>query len=279
MSNLKSSGASFASDALKGINEEKSKMQMGDISPEAAAFESLTSSMSTTNALRYEKPTMMDSMSVPRLGINLSDAEMCMNGCNGGNDKRYRLLLSTTDKIHFHLYVTEYTDFDHPSFQNRFIKLLRTLNENTTLNIHLGNGIYGNYPIFSFGNIIDALQRTNCKVIIHCNGRAGFAESVLWAFGHERVISEFGSLYFTGMQQWFEWYPRWYNFYKFIYDHLVAINVLTQSEMDQLMTTNIDIPLLQREILTRLAAGAPPDQPSTNDPLPAPEVNSPVTAE
>ncbi len=262
MAEIKSSGAAFASDALNSLNLAASRMTLGEQLPEVVALESLTSSMVTTKRLQYHAPSMDASASIPRLGITFAGEQMNMFcGGQNNNDKRFRLLLSTTDKVNFNLYFTEYTDLDHPSFQNRFVKLLRTLSENTTLNIHLGNGVYGKYPIYSFGNIIDAIQRASCKVIIHINGRAGFSESVLWLFAHERVISEFGSLYFSGMQQQLEWYPRWYNFYKFIYDHAVAIGIINQSEMDQLMTTNIDIPILQRDVIRRLQTemGTPPD--------------------
>lgn len=260
--NLKSSGAAFASNALHDLQNRTagSQMEIADQPTDIRAYESLQSSMLGNKDLVYNPPMLTGSLSIPRLGMKLSDAALnCYGGCTSQQDKYYKLMLSTSDNVNFNLYFTEYTDLDHPKFQNRFCKLLRTLSQNAQLHIHMGNGIYGYYPIFSYGNVIDAIQRTQSKIVAHVNGRAGFCETSLWLFAHERVISEFGSLYFTGMQQYLEWYPRWHFFYEFIFNRAVDLKILTQEEMDQLMTTNMDIYLSRAEVVARMQRENKPD--------------------
>lgn len=269
--NLKSSGAAFASAALQAALQEEaatSQMRVADQSVETRAFESLRSDMVATKQLTYNNPMLLNCLSIPRLGMTFGNPELncCGQGCTI-QDKCYKLMLSTNDNVNFNLYFTEYTDLDHPKFQNRFCKLLRTLAQNTHLHIHMGNGIYGYYPIFSYGNVIDAIQRTQSKIIAHINGRAGFAETSLWLFAHERVISEFGSLYFTGMQQYLEWYPRWFFFFEFIFNRAVELNILTKEEMEQLMTSNMDIFLSRSEVLARMQRATQPEEPTDQPPV------------
>lgn len=181
---------------------------------------------------------------------------MTNNLCGGmggsSNVDTNKLLLSTKDNVNFRLFLTEMTDLANAKFQNRFAKLLRCLGSKQTLHIHTGNGVYGMWPLFDIGIILDAMTRTQCKVIVHINGRASFCETCLWLFTEGREISEFGTLFFCGMQRHLEWSPNWRGYLCTILDRAVDLGVLTTSEKDSLLTTNKDLQLKQREVVARL---------------------------
>lgn len=266
---FRSGNAAFASIALQDIQSRQQRFDK-DIPESIVAFESLLSSPWSTKQLKIDQPKLTESISMPRPKMVFSDDQFDSlnsrynkeNCCDNFDerqkkidDKRFRMLLSTTNNIHFTLYLTEFTDLDHPKFQNRLCKFLRTMTDQQSLCIQMGNGIYGKYPIFSYGNIIDAIQRCTGTITMHINGRAGFAESCLWLFGHKREISEFGSLYFAGMQDFMEWYPRWYGYFTWIYSQAIAIGIINETEVKGLMTSNIGLSLMPREVLTRLQQG------------------------
>lgn len=176
----------------------------------------------------------------------------CGGTCGSSGVDASKLLLSTTDNVHFRLFLTEMTDLSNSKFQNRFAKLLRCLGSKQTLHIHTGNGVYGVWPLFDLGIILDAMERTQCKVHVHINGRASFCETCLWLFAEGREISEFGTLFFCGMQRHLEWSPNWRGYLCTILDRAVDLGVLTEGEKDSLLTTNKDLQFKQREVMTRL---------------------------
>lgn len=266
LESFRSGNAAFASFALQETVSRQQRIGK-DLPESVVAFESLLSSPWSTKEMKVDKPQLMESISMPRprmiftddtlnrLNSYYEDSVQC--DCNDErrkhqDEKRFRLLLSTTNNIHFTLYFTEYTDLDHPKFQNRLCKFLRTMTTQQSLSIHMGNGILGKWPVFSYGNIIDAIQRCAGSITMHVNGRAGFAESCLWLFGHKREVSEFGSLYFAGLQDFMESYPRWFGYFNWIYQQAITIGIINEEEVKKLMTSNIDLPLMQREVLTRI---------------------------
>lgn len=194
--------------------------------------------------------------------IVMSNNFCAMSGGHGVDTNK--LLLTTKDDVIFRLFLTEMTDFSDSKFQNRFSKLLRCLGEKQTLHIYTGNGVYGAWPLFDLGTILDAIARTRCKVTVHINGRASFCETCLWMWAENREISEFGTLFFCGMQRHLEWSPTWYGYLSTLLSRGVELGVLTQKECDDLLTTNKDIQFKQREVVERLNRKLVP--PTEDDP-------------
>ena len=195
-----------------------------------------------------------------RIQPKLKVGTMCPGGQNGRPQvDPHRLLLSSENNMIYRLYFTEMTDFEHPLFQNRFTRLLRSLSSAQVLHIHLGNGTYGAWPLYGIGNMMDALQRATCKVICHCNGKSGFGETCLWLFAGEREISEFGSLYFTALKEHLSWSKDWTEYFRTIFQRAVTLQILDQKEADKLITSSCSIQLLQREVISRINSTATPD--------------------
>lgn len=169
-------------------------------------------------------------------------------------DQNRRLLISTKDNTIFRLYITEMTEYDDPVYQKRFCKFLRTLSPTQTLHIHTGNGCYDDYPIYTYGCMIDAIQRTSGKVITNLNGRSSFSEVVLWMYGHERYLSEFATVSFIGLQKHLEWSPCWRSYFETILDRAVEIKIITNDEKNTLLTTNKTLYLSYRDVIDRIHA-------------------------
>lgn len=203
---------------------------------------------------------------LPRVNVNMPDNKtkhldidrIIALGNQEYANRQTRLYLHTTDQINYWLYFTEMTNYDDVIFQNRFVKLLHTLDERCTLHIHIGNGNFTYYPIFSYGNIIDAIQRTRATVITHINGRASFSETCIWLFGHERVISEFSTLCFSGLQKFLQGtgsntFAPWRQYFDTILSRAVSLNILTEKEKTDLMSTSKVLQLTYREVTARIS--------------------------
>ncbi len=217
-----------------------------------SGLESFTSSPTTTGLITYKQ---VGSQFHPHLAL-LMNEKMC------GGQEQYqkrramatRLLISTKDSMNFNLYITEVTEFDNPEWQNKFCKLLRTLTDAQTLHVYTGNFAYGAWPVYSLGALLDAMSRTAGRVITHINGRSSFGETVLWMYGHERYISEFGTLMFIGLQKHLECTPMYHSYFRTLYKKAKELNILTQAEIEDCMTSNKCLQLTYTDVINRINA-------------------------
>lgn len=171
----------------------------------------------------------------------------------GNQNPKTKLLLSTTDGVTYRLYFTENTAYEDIKFQNKFVKLVSCLDSNQTLHLHIGNGNYGVCPVFTFGTIIDSIINAQCRIVTHINGRASFSETCLWSFGHERVLSDFSTVCYAGLQKFLEsGYSNWIGYFKTLLRRSVEIGVLTEAEMRSLLTTNKCLQISGREVINRI---------------------------
>ena len=236
----------YASDALQDAS--------GDAKGNFTATESLMATPAVIGGISYEYG---GSRNHPVLRTLCPDDGGWRAKWERMREMRERLLINSHDNVNFNLYITEITELDQPKFQNRFCKLLRTLSENQTLHIHTGNFVYGYFPAYNMGCLLDAIMRARCKVITHINGRASFTETVLWMYGHERQISEFGTILFVGMQDRFKWSPEWYDHFAKMYTRAVELKLLTEEEKTMCLTSNKCVQLTYDEIVNRLHAAEP----------------------
>lgn len=225
-----------------------------DLKQEIASegVEGLVSTPTTTKLVshRYTSDPI-----TPRIQV-LFNEKMC-HGVEAYQKQRAmakKLLLSSKDSMNFNLYITEVTEFDTPEYQNKFCKLLRTLGSSQTLHIYTGNYAYGVWPVYTLGSMLDAMQRTQARIITHVNGRASFAETCLWLWGHERYLSEFGTLQFIGFQKYLEQMPMYHTYFKTLLDRAVLYKVLSSKEETDCMTTNKCIQLTYSDVIARINA-------------------------
>lgn len=259
---MSSAQASFANDALRGSfgDEDLPKGEM------PAGLESFAKgNMSSLYGIDWK---LTGTPANPRWKLTAKDMDWYEEHKKRREANR-RLLLSTTDNVIFRLYLTEMTEYDDPTYQRRFCKFMRCLSGTQTLHFHMGCGCYGWYPIYTYGCMVDAMQRTQGKVITHLNGRSSFSETILWLYGHERVVSEFTTITFKGLQGFLErGFANWRSYFETFFLRAMDLKLITKDEKDMLLTTNKILNLSYRDIIARIQTqDANVDDPENTPPM------------
>lgn len=135
------------------------------------------------------------------------------------------------------LYITDRTDLAHPLFQNKFCFLLGSLGDKK-LDIYLGNSIYSYMPMCTLGCILDALLTTEGDVTVHVCGRCGMPETMMWLHSKNKCITQYGSLYLSGVGRILEQFPMWREYYEQIFLKAKVLGLITDEDVVDLMTTN-----------------------------------------
>lgn len=177
---------------------------------------------------------------------------MCMRNQNNQGGEFYNLYLYSDNGVHIRLYMSEVNAPDLPLYQNKLCYLLNKLDSKKSLDIYLGNGIGGPFPICTVGNIFSALMNCKANVRIHMNGRGSMLESCLWLHGHKKIISPYGSLCFTGVGRLLESYPQWRGYYETIFTKAMNLNLITENDLADLMTTNYIIFIGANDTLAKI---------------------------
>jgi len=157
---------------------------------------------------------------------------------NGQQGEYTRLILYSDNGVHIRLYIPEYIWIGHPIYQNNICYLLNKLDSKKTLDIYLGNGIGGATPDCTIGNIFSAITNSKANVRIHMNGRGSMIETCLWLHGHKKIISPYGALCLVGVGRLLESFPQWRGYYETIYTKALRLNLITENDLADLLTTN-----------------------------------------
>lgn len=135
------------------------------------------------------------------------------------------------------LFITDRNDLANPIFQNRFCYLLGCLCDKK-LDIYVGNSIYGSSPLCNLGCLFDALECSTADLTMHACGRCGMCESLLWLHARNKCITQYGSLYFSGVGRILESYPMWREYYERCFVKAKNFGLITDQDVVDLMTTN-----------------------------------------
>ena len=136
----------------------------------------------------------------------------------------------------YRIYISANTVLESPYFQNKLCRFLDNLTEEDTVIIELGAMLNTWKHNTMLGNIINAMQRCKGKIITVASGLCGFSESCLWLFGHQRVISRYGALRFTGTKEFVKALPQYANYFKYIYKVAHELNVIPE-DLDMTTTS------------------------------------------
>lgn len=135
------------------------------------------------------------------------------------------------------LFISDRTCLDHPIFQNRFCFLLGSLCDKK-IDIYAGNSINGYMPLCSLGCLFDALECSVADVTMHICGRCGMSETMLWVHAKNKCITQYGSLYFSGVGRILEMYPMWREYYETVFIKAKNIGLINDQDIVDLLTTN-----------------------------------------
>lgn len=135
------------------------------------------------------------------------------------------------------LFISDTNDLANPIFQNRFCYLLGSLNDRK-LDIYTGNSAYGSSALCNIGCLFDALETCTGDVTMHVCGRCGMCESLMWLHAKNKCITQYGSLYFSGVGRILEAYPMWREYYEKCFIKAKNFGLITDQDVVDMMTTN-----------------------------------------
>lgn len=179
------------------------------------------------------------------------DAKLTYGG-NKPEDKTNpgtRLIVRTTDNKVFRIYFCANTIIDSPYFQNRFCLFMDSLQEGQVVILEMGTGLNGSMPDTQLGMMIDSICNCKAKVITLAAGRCGFAESCLFIYGKDKVISPYGALLFTGIKSYNDSAPMYEAYFQQIFKDALREEVIDQDGYDALISTGKFVMRTEKEQL------------------------------
>lgn len=160
-----------------------------------------------------------------------------MMGCQPMMDPSILHIFKGSQENSIRLYLTDRNDLGHPMLQNRLCYLLGNLCDKK-IDIYIGHTLLGNTPLCNLGCLFDALENSSADVTIHACGRCGMCESLLWLHGRNRCITQYGSLYFSGVGRILEAYPMWREYYSQCFSKAKLLGLITDQDVVDMLTTN-----------------------------------------
>lgn len=179
------------------------------------------------------------------------DAKLTYMG-NKPEDKNHpgtKLHIRTVDNKIFRIYFCANTIIDSPYFQNRFCLFMDGLQEDQTVILEMGTGLNGSMPDTQLGMMISSIRHCKARVITLAAGRCGFAESCLFIYGKDKIISPYGALLFTGIKSYEDSAPMYMHYFKQIFTDALREEVIDNEGYDTLTTTGKFVMRTEKEQL------------------------------
>lgn len=187
-----------------------------------SGVESFTPEMHKT--INFQKPV---APTMSYFGNNPQDRE------NPGT----RLHIRTNDNVTFRIYFCANTMIDSPYFQNRFCLFLDSLREDQNVVIEMGTGVNGSFPDTQLGMMISSIKNCKANVTTVAAGRCGFAESCLYIYGKNKIISQYGALLFNGIKSYADHCSEYIPYFTQIFNDGLKAGVYDKSVYDTLINT------------------------------------------
>ena len=179
------------------------------------------------------------------------DAKLTYMG-NKPEDKNHpgtKLHIRTMDNKVFRIYFCANTIIDSPYFQNRFCLFLDSLQSDQTVILEMGTGLNGSMPDTQLGMMISSIRNCKARVIGLAAGRCGFAESCLFVYCKDKIISPYGALLFTGIKSYEDGGPMYVPYFNQIFKDALQEEVIDQAGYEALTTTGKFVMRTEKEQL------------------------------
>ncbi len=193
------------------------------------------------NALDYAtSPTMNEIAGIETYAM---DTALKMDANMPTADEQFKPIIITNGTEH-NIYLNSSTAIGDPRYVNEICLFLDTV-QNGNLNIFLGSGVDDSFMI-SVSSIVHAIQNiiaTNrATVTTYAYGFCSIPETMIWAYGQNRVVGEYGAIRFGG-GEWIRRSKEAFQSYMTTYlEYCVEQKLIDASQID-------DILIKQREFM------------------------------
>lgn len=167
--------------------------------------------------------------------------------CNGCDDsyKKYqeesmKLNVHSTDGKNFRIYISPVNRLELSYFQNRLCTFLAQMTEENTIEIILSSNVGGWWVIPTLSSVLTAMSECKGKIITHATSRCSFAETVVWMFGHERIVSIYGGLALEGVVDMVTGSSSYLGpIYECIFRRGVEIGLYSKEDMEHFLSSSV----------------------------------------
>lgn len=154
-----------------------------------------------------------------------------------------KLYVRTVDNKNFRVYMCGINKLDSPYFQNRFCLFMDGLKADQTVTLELGSDLSGNghVPNIQLGMMISSIRNCKAHTTTLAAGRCSFAESCMFVYGKECIISPYGAIQFTGIKAYEKIVTPFTVYFTQILKDAVSKDILTEEHFTILSTTGKSI--------------------------------------
>ena len=140
------------------------------------------------------------------------------------------IVLMSPDKKELSLYLTAVTDISSTTYINAITLLFDNLNENTkSVNMFLGSCLSNNYTV-GISAILASMESCKVPITTYAYGMCSVPETMIWCYGHKRVIGDYGCISFGG-GEWIKAMEKVFTPYIHTYmKKCMEIGVLTEED-------------------------------------------------
>lgn len=160
----------------------------------------------------------------------------------------HKLHICTMDHKSFRIYFDERTALDSNYYQNKFHTFISSLSADHTVTIMMGSGLGRWFNDIAIGNIIFSLMSAKCNIITKAVGRCGTSETFIWMYGKERHLTRYASLEFYGVYSLLKQFTVYKHYFSVLFNKAKDLNLLTDEQVEELMTSNKFISLVKKDI-------------------------------
>lgn len=172
---------------------------------------------------------------VPMWGKEPTEAEMAaFLGGNGPKGKETALLIRTSDKQNFRIYMKAEWWFTQ-RYINGICRFLDSRKEGETVTFILGTKM-SDWQAHIIGAVIGAIMRCKASIRTIAAGYCSIPESLIWCFGQQRDMMRYGALTFC-TTEFLDHCKEYRAYFEYVFKKAIEIGVLSEEDVQSIWDT------------------------------------------
>lgn len=152
----------------------------------------------------------------------------------------------TSDNVNYRMYFQPAMIWSPREIRN-VCKFLDSLTSDNTVTIYLGGDGDDNSSYLA-GAVLDSVRECEALVTAVCAGLCSSVETMIYCYAHKREFDRYGSLRFEINRTFTNARPAWKAYYQQFLDRGMELGLLTQQDVDFIMTTGATKMLLKEDV-------------------------------
>lgn len=160
--------------------------------------------------------------------------------------RRSAFIIRTSDNVNFRLYMRS-DAMMLPHEVNKLCRFLDTRTKTQSVTFILGVAL-DDCQSQLMGPVISSIISCKGKVITVAAGMCSLCETMIWVFGHERIVQRYGALVFA-KPEFLKACEEYKHYYDVVYSKAKEIGVITDEQIAKIYSTNEDLMLMYSDLV------------------------------